>query len=189
MNNWKEERQKVFRRAETWHREIQAVKAALGVTYWEKAQEWANEDPEGRAVLREFAAILYDHLEELARFMEVKLVHGVVSFIEHAWFVVEGSPELVNPHSGAVGDLTDMNPARMNARGVWRYIVDPAALEVLPSCLLIAPTSPFQVYYRESSRYTEHPPAPVKPANLDEALAARERMIAELLGPDGHEGT
>lgn len=182
FNSWKEERQKVFRRAESWQREVRAVKELHGVAFWEQAQEWANEDPEGRAVLREFAALIHDHLHTLARFIDVKLVHGVVSFIEHAWFVVEGDPALVNPHSGPVGDLSQLEPANMNARGVWRYIIDPAALEILPSCLLIAPTSPFQAYYRESSRYTEHPPAPMKPEYLDEALAARERMIAELLG-------
>ena len=90
MNNWKEERQKVFRRAEAWQREVQNTKVALGATFWGQAQEWCNEDPEGRAVLREFAALIYDHLMEAAKYLEVQLVHGVVSFIQHAWFVVEG---------------------------------------------------------------------------------------------------
>jgi hypothetical protein len=181
MNNWKEERQKVFRRAEAWQREVQNTKVALGATFWEQAQEWCNEDPEGRAALREFAALIYDNLMEAAKYLDVKLVHGVVSFIQHAWFVVEGDPTLVNPHSGNVGDLSHLVPANMNARGVWRYIIDPAAIEILPSCLLIAPTSPFMPYYREGERFTEHPPAPLRPFYIDEAIEARQKMIAELL--------
>ena len=182
MNNWKEERQKVFRRAEAWHREVQNTKAAIGQSLWAQAQEWCNEDPEGRAVLREFAALIYDHLNEAAKYLEVKLVHGVVSFVQHAWFVVEGDPARVNPPAGDGGDLSHMVPAHRHARGTWRYIIDPAALEVLPSCLLIAPTSPFTVYYREGERFTEHPPAPMKPVYLDEALEARRKMIADLMG-------
>jgi hypothetical protein len=132
-------------------------------------------------VLREFAALMLDRLQELAQFLDVKLVHGVTGYVEHAWFVLEGDPARVNPHSGDVGDLSAINLARANARGMWRYIIDPAALEVLPSCLLIAPTSPFQNYYRESERFTEHPAPPEKPVYFDEALAARERLIASLI--------
>lgn len=98
---WKEERGKVFRRAETVYHRINELigNAEFMQRMLKSAQDWYSEDPEGRAVAREITALFYDELGPMTApdELDVWLVHGLAAGAEHAWLVVEGSPALVHP--------------------------------------------------------------------------------------------
>lgn len=188
MSKHEDERARVFRRAESIHREIDELlridydqrHIMAHKTYQQRAREWCNEDPEGRTFAREFVALLYDELGEAtsAGQLDAWLCHGLVAGgVEHAWIAVEGDPNLVHPiHESQQMEITPEQLGKAGAWGAWRYIIDPCLPSAVPGLIMWAPPSPFQGFYHETERFRSHPAAPPLPADA----AAQKAMMDEL---------
>lgn len=183
---FEEERSRVFRRAESIHREIDELlridydqrNVQSHKTYAQRAREWCNEDPEGRAFAQEFAAIIYDELRDAtdADQLDAWLCHGLVAGgVEHAWIIVEGDPNLVHPHDQHV-EVTPEQMRKANAWGAWRYLIDVCVPSAVPGLIMFAPPSPFQGFYKETARFRKHPAAPALPPDIE----ARNRIAEEI---------
>jgi len=123
-------------------------------------------DYEGTAMLRVYTDLVYERLvtEDFRERLGVILVHGLVGLTQHAWLCVEGDVAKVNPDGERTAKLEKVT--HISSVGVlrWRVIIDLAAIEIEPSILLLAPTSPLVPQYVEQERFTA-------PIDYSEALA------------------
>lgn len=183
MSQYEAERAKVFRRAESIHREIDELlrtdhdmrHVTSYRSYSDRAREWCNADPDGRTFAREFVALVYDELGAVTGPDQLNawLCHGLVAGgVEHAWIVVEGDPNLVHPIDQPQ-EITPEQIRKASAWGAWRYLIDPCVQSALPGLIMFAPPSPFQGFYHETQRFREHPAAPALP---EDAKARQELM-------------
>lgn len=115
-----------------------------------------NLDSDNVAMLKVYTDLMYERLftPDFRERLGIILVHGLVGLTQHAWFCVEGDVRKVSADPDRCERLEQT--VHISSVGLlrWRVILDVCAIDIEPSILLIAPTSPLMPQYTEQERFT-----------------------------------
>jgi hypothetical protein len=130
QRNWAEKRNGLLRQAQILHVEAMSMQGKFPTSELTYDALGASAR-DGISMTQALARFVWKHVSpDVKEASQARMVEGICGIIPHGWFLVE---------------LRDDPQAQPN----WKYIIDPCALDVIPSVLLIGPESPWHVLYQE----------------------------------------